>query len=364
MQKKSFIYIALLGLVFFAATRFILFNTSQVTVSPSVEASVLINHLENTSFHLQMIYGNINMQDIQVYDVTSDQFSIHETPYTSFTEGFIAKDLNETLLACVNQFRALQKMKAISYYYQYTETDHYYFISLSDGLDTLYIIDKLTYKVYTPYVKTCYDNASDDPTTHLTEKQYVYHIQESADALYVLTAKSNSYHAYLYQIDKQTFELIGFKEILPSSLAVYSDHYALSATGVAFFIEEKGLQVESLNNSYHLPLTFSPTHLYLQKGQPYVLGLSKQTLDYMVFDENLSTFKTGSLPLPNQDVHLLTTWLSDSLFYTVTYDPNHPVYGNYLTLYDLSTGKILYCMGLKRSIDLTLLDTYFISTSI
>ena len=368
MQKKVFIYLALLSSILLGIASFVLFNSftlfnhTQLVTSPLTEPSIIINQLLNTSFHLQMIYGSTDLQDIQVYDVTPWQFKLHDIPYTSFTEGFIPSALNETLLACVNQFRSLQKLAPISYYYHYAETDHYYFLSLSDGLDTLYIINKRTHEVYTPSLSSSCKNTSDKIAAHMDEKQYVYDVKEGIDTFYVLTAKANSYAAYLYHFDKQTFTLTGFKKISPSCLAVYPHHYALSSNGTSFFISEDGIQVESLITSYEIPLSYPPTHLYYEEGQLYALGLSDQTLDYTLFDNQLNPLQTDSLSLPNSKVSLISAFLSDALLYTITYDATHPVYGHYLTLYDLSTGKIVYCMGLKRHSSLALLDVHFINT--
>lgn len=363
MKKKTFTCLTLLISILLGIASFVLFNRTQFVTSPLANPSIIINQLPDTSFHLQMIYGSTDLQNIQIYDVTPEQFKIHETPYTSFTEGFMPRALNETLLAYVNQFRNLQKLAPISYYYHYKETDHYYFLSLSDGLDTLYIIDKHTLKVYTPSLSNSYKNTSDEILVHMTEKQYVYDVKESLDALYVLTAKANSYAAYLYRFDKQTFTLTDFKKISPSCLAVSPHHYALSSNGTAFFIAEDSIQVESLTTSYKIPLSYTPTHLYYGEEQLYALGLSNQSLDYTLFDNLLNPLQTGSLSLPNSRVSLISTFLNDALLYTVTYDATHPVYSNYLTLYDLSTGKIVYCMGLKRYSDLALLDVHFINTN-
>ena len=359
MQKKIFLSITLLSLIALGIINLSLSKHTEEASSTLIETSVIINNLSNTSFHLQMIYGSMDLQTIKAYDVIPTELTLNQTLYTSFTKGFISSSLNETLLEHVNQFRYLHHLKPITYYYDFSETEQYYFISLSDGLDTLYRIDKQTYEVRTPY-----QNLSDEASHVMHQKQYVYHIQEDFNALYILAAESNSYTAYLYRLDKKTLELIDFQKITPSSLAVYPDHYALASNGMAFFIEEEGLQVESLDDSYHLTLPFSPTHIYFQEGQLYVLGVAEQVLNYVLLDHTLTVSKKGTLSLPNPNIHLLTTWLSDSILYTITYDPNHLLYGNYVTLYDLTTQKILYCMGLKRSIHLTLLDAHFINTSL
>lgn len=351
MQKKTLIISSLLCSIFLLSMGFIRPFNKGTSATTTLKGPVLIDRLQDKSFHLQLIYGNISLSDIKVYDVSPSQFLINDVSYTSFTEGFIPSEKNNKLLEAVNQFRSLHHLNAISYYYDYTETAHYDFLSLSDGLDTLYIINKNTGEVQTPHFDVPY----------ASEKQYVYHIKEGTNAIYILTAKSNSYDAYLYRLDKETLSITDSKKIMPSSLAIKRHHYALGTNGTAFFIDQNSLLVETFTKSYHLPLPFTPTEVYFEDGQLYAFSLSDFFLSYAVLNNNLEIVNTGNLNLPNNHVSLVDALLNGTTLYTITYDTNHPLYRNYLTLYNLSTGEMIYCLALKTSDQLALLDANLIT---
>lgn len=349
MRKKSLIFTSLLCIVFLLITGISWSYNKKVSTSMSLKGPVLIDYLQGRSFNLQLIYSNIDLSDIEVYDIGSNQFLANNTSYTSYTEGFIPSETNTKLLKTVNQFRSLQNLSAISYYYHYSETAHYDFLSLSGSLDTLYIINKLTGEVQTPHFDLSY----------ASYKQYVYHITESPSALYVLTAKANSYDAYLYRLDKETLSITDSKEISPSPLAIKRHQYALSPNGTAFFIGDHSLLVESLTKSYSIPLSFTPTEVYFEDGQLYTISLSELFLSYTVFNNDLEIVATGKLNLPNKKVSLVGAVLDDMTLYTITYDATHPLYRNYLTLYDLSEGEMIYCLPLKAHSESALLGLNF-----
>lgn len=348
MKKKKLMTSSLLCLAFLFIAG-IGWPHKNLIKPPSIKGPVLIDHLQDQSFNIQLIYSDIGLDDIKVYDVTPSQVSVNDNLYDSFTEGFITGEKNKILLDAVNHYRSLQNLNAITYYYNYIETMHYDFLSLSGGLDTLYIINKATGEVATPSFNI----------SHATEKQYVYHIQEGTDAIYILTAKSNSYDAYLYRLDKETLSITASKKITPSTLAVKRNQYALSPDGTAYFIGDSSLLVESFNDSYSIPLAFTPNELYFKDDHLYLLSLSELFLSYTVFDNTLEVVTTGELNLPNKHVSLVDTSLDDMILYTITYDASHPLYRNYLTLYNLSTGKMIYCLALKDNNALALLGGNF-----
>lgn len=348
MKKKKLIASSLLCLAFLFIAG-IGWPHKNLIKPPSIKGPVLIDHLQGQSFNLQLIYSDIGLDDIKVYDVTPSQVSVNDTLYDSFTEGFITSEKNKILLDAINHYRSLQDLNAITYYYNYIETMHYDFLSLSGGLDTLYIINKATGEVTTPRFNI----------SHATEKQYVYDITEGTDAIYILTAKSNSYDAYLYHLDKETLSLTDLKKITPSTLATNRNHYALSPDGTAYFIGDNSVLVESLNDSYSIPLAFTPNEIYFKDDQLYTLSLSELFLSYAVFNHTLEIVKTGELNLPNKRVSLVDASLNDMILYTITYDATHPLYRNYLTLYNLSTGEMIYCLALKDNNALALLGGNF-----
>lgn len=318
-------------------------NTSNK--SQTIKGPVLIDKLQNNDFNLQLIYSNIGLDHIEVFDVTSTQLRPHEFSYTSFTEGFISTKKNNLLLSAINIYRSLQNLEPIHYYYNYFETAQYDFVSLSNGLDNLYIIDRHTGEVATPSFDIPYG----------TEKQYIYHITEGDQAFYILAAKANSYEAFWYTLNKTNFEVTSSNSFTPPITAVKRNEYALDDNGTAYFVTNNSLYTVSSTDTYSLPLSFTPDEVYYKNGQLYAFSVSDLFLSYTIIGDDLQILSSGRVNLPNKEVSLVDSFLDGTTLYTLTYDINHPLYRNYLTLYDLDTNEMIYCLALKDNTDSALL---------
>ncbi|MBE6021984.1 MAG: hypothetical protein E7231_01970 [Cellulosilyticum sp.] len=306
-------------------------------VMQTLKGTTLIDRLTEDSFKIELFYSDLSLSQIESYEVTASHIEPCSTPYTSFTEGFISSDKHAILLDAVNKYRHFQGLTPITYYHNYMEIDNYGFLSLTEGLGTLYIINLSTYEITTPSFDSEY----------ALESQYVYHIVEGADVYYILTAQANSYKAFWYALSKDTFELKASRKLSPPTKALQSNQYALDRNGSAYFIGSNSLLVITPEETINIPLTFDPDTVYYADGQIYTLSLSELFLNYAVYNEDVGLSQWGQVNLPNKFASLVSCTIKNNILYTVTYDENHPLYRNYLTLYSLENNNIIYCLALK-----------------
>lgn len=349
MKKRIFMVSSILCLTLFLLAGVCRPESSTIDKSDkpiSLKGPVLIDRLQGRSFNLQLIYGTVDLGQIEVFNAAPSVLIESSPSYTSFTEGFIPCEKNELLLNMINVYRNLNNLEPITYYYNYIETAAYDFVSLSDGLGSVYIINHETGEVSTPI----YD------VPFASEKQYVYHITEGDDAFYILSAKANSYEAFWYRLDKNNFNVTAAKRLMPPLTAYTKNQYALDSTGTSYFAGNTNLYVVSDDETYSIPLGFTPDELHYHENLLYAFSVSELFLNYAIFDEDLQSIMTGYVNLPNKEVRLVDSLLEQQVLYTITYDDHHPVYRNYLTLYDLNKGEMIYCIALKENHNLALLD--------
>lgn len=303
----------------------------------TIKGPILIDRLYHDTLNLTLIYSDLEGMVTQPYQVTSSKITPLKSSYSQYTEGFMESELNTKLLNAINAYRLHQNLEPITSYYNCTELNGYAFVSLVGGLDTLYIVDLLSYEVTCPTFDSSFAK----------ERQYVYHIVEGGKAYYILTAKANSYDAFWYALDKNTFSLIHSKQISPPNKAVSRNQYALDANGNAYFVGTHSLLMVTSDESINLPLNFNPDSLYYADDKLYIFSLSELFLSCASYSEDIGIVDYGQFNLPNKFVSLVSLFLKGNTLYTVTYDPTHLLYRNYITLYDLENQHILYCLALR-----------------
>ncbi len=284
-----------------------------------------------------LFYGNASLDAIKAFTLSSKGLAINHESYQSYTEGFLTQVHQQQLLEHINAYRKSQGLLPISYFYQYIQDDRYAFISLSEGLNTLYIINLKTYEVKTPHFDC----------SEAKDRQYIYHIQKGQDVYYVLSAVANSYEAHLYALDPSNdFSLHPLLSYTTAPSAISSNQYALDAQGRAYFVAERAIDVVNLEGTLSLDLPFSPSYLLYEHDTLYALGLSEHTLYYQSFNASLEKLTSGELSLPNRGVSFVDGFIEEDLLYTLTFDASHPLYRNYITVYDLKTHRMGYCLAL------------------
>lgn len=340
MKKNVLLILITLCLLLLSTGEICKLFSQDTPVYKSIKGPILIDRLQDQDFNIKLFYSNIDASQIETYQVSHSQVLPITTAYISFTEGFIESSQNTRLLDAVNEYRKLQSLGPINYYTHYEEVNGYGFLSLSDGLHSLYIINLSTYEVICPTFTSPY----------ALEKQYVYHVTLGSDAYYLLTAKANSYEAYWYALDKNNFHVIKSKQLTPPQTALKINQYAIDAKGNAYFIGHNCLMIITEAETINLPLSFSPDWVFYANDCIYTLGVSDLFLDYAIYSEDFGLIKENQVNLPNKFVNLINCNIQGSTLYTVTYDKNHPLYRNYITLYDLDKNHIIYCQALKDPI--------------
>lgn len=354
MKKHSLLIASSIGFCIFLGTLgLIKLSHQNVPVFKSISGPILIDRLQGKNFDLRLFYSDLTLSQIQTYEVNHQHVTPIDTAYSSYTEGFIEEHKNTQILDAVNHYRLSHNLPPISYYHNYEEANGYGFLSLAEGLDSLYIIRLATHEVFTPSLNVDY----------ALEKQYVYHVCYGNHTYYLLTAKANSYEAYWYALSPDDFHIIRSKKLMPPSKATKRNQYALDSEGNAYFVSNNSLFIATKQENITLPLQFNPEVVFFANDQIYALSASELFLNYAIYDEDFGLIRSGQVNLPNKFVRLVSWTIQDSTLYTITYDSEHPLYRNYITLYDLSSNNILYCQALKdpSSHSLALLDAIYLS---
>lgn len=337
MKKKTLLVTGILCLMLIGIAGAYKASSQSTPVFKTIKGPILIDRLQGKNFDMTLFYSDIVLSEIDAYNASHSSLTHLTTAYSSYTEGFIESDKNDQLLKAVNDYRDTNGLAPITYYTNYEEVNGYGFLSLSEGLSTLYIINLSTYEVTCPTFDSHY----------ALEKQYVYHVVLGADAYYVLTAKANSYEAYWYALDLQDFRVLQTQKLAPPSKATKPSQYALDGEGNAYFIGNNSLLIITPEETINLPLNFNPETVFYANDQIYTLSVSELFLNYAIYDENFGLVRSGQVNLPNKFVKLVSYDVIDSTLYTITYDSTHPLYRNYITLYDLKNNDILYCQALR-----------------
>ncbi|MBQ1274262.1 MAG: hypothetical protein IIY08_02615 [Cellulosilyticum sp.] len=350
-MKKIFLLVACCMTLLFGMD--ILSNpfSKSIPAIKTIQGPVLIDRLNENDLKMILFYSDISSSHIEAYTVDSTQVTPLDTTYTSYTEGFIENSQNLLLLEAVNNYRALEGLEPISYYHNYIEINGYGFLSLTKGLSTLYIIDLSTYAVTCPTFDSAY----------ALDEQYIYQISEGEDCYYILSAAANSYKAYWYALNKNDFSLSDSKQLSPPSKALYRNQYAIDETGTSYFIGNHSLLIMTLDETINLPLSFNPDSVYFNEGKIYTFSTSELFLSYAIYDPKLGLEDTRQVNLPNKFVTLIGCHIKDDILYTLTYDETHPLYRNYITLYNLKDHNMMYCLALKlpKNMTLALQDAHY-----
>lgn len=328
-------------------TQFILFLFIAIGIlwyallSRPLAYDILLNTLEDTfHFKINIFYSDVTMRTISGFEVSKNRITPLKANFKSFTEGFLASRDYNRILSLINLFRQNRGAAPLNYFHDYYEDSSLIIVSFTGGLENIYVIDKQSFQVS----KLHYEE------TDNLGKMYVSHIRRIADSLVLLGGEANAYNAFIYQIDIPTLSVKKAAKIATHPRAVHEEHYTIDASLNAVFINGTKLQVLSYKTGklFDISLPFETDYVFSDDSRTIALSLNTSSLDYALFDSNLSLSHSGKLSLPSKNVVLVDAFLKDNYFYLISYDGSSNLYKNYISCYDLLKDKFIYCVGIRQ----------------
>lgn len=318
-------------------------------LKPILSYDVLLNVPSDISdFNINLFYSDITMNATQGFKISKKTVSRLKADFKSYTEGFLPSVQYNTILSAINTFRKQLGESPLTYFHDYYEDKSLMIVSFTGGLENIYIIDKKSLKVRRlQYAKP--DNLGN---------MYVSHLRRIDDTFVLLGGEVNSYHAFVYEIDADTFMVKSAVRLSTHPTAIREEHYTLDALGNAIFIGGNKLQVFSYktHNFFDIPLNFNAHYVLSDKDKRIVLSLNIDSIHYALLDNSLRLSQIGNLSLPSTNTTLVKAFLKDNYLYLISYDNMNKLYKNHITCYNLLTNKMTYCLGLHQYGKRALLD--------
>lgn len=316
--------------------------------SPPVSTLLLSTLQPQELTGLTLIYSDIALERIRAFPLNGEKLTSTSTSYTSYGEGFLPSALHDGYLKKVNSYRKAHRLSAFTNFYNYYEDSERVILCFTGGLENIYVFQKKSQKL----VPLCYA-----PQENLGP-MYVSHIQPLENSYVLLGGEVNAYASIVYEVAKEHLNILSGYHFETSTRAINHQNYGLTKEGDALYVEEKGLlyfdsKTKSLS---HIPLAFSPQFVFNDASTTIALCLNRDLLTYSLLERGASISKPKSLPLPNSHVELIRGVLKGQNLYILYYDSHHPLYKNYLCIYNLSTQKLTYCLALEAYKNLALLD--------
>lgn len=343
-MKRFFLFIGLLVLALGILIFFLL--------APHLDSTVLLNTLNETdAFKLTLFYSDVSMNKIEGFEASKNNIAHLNLRFQSYTEGFLPRSHTKNILSSINTFRKSRGENLLTYFHDYYEDDDWMIISFTGGLESIYFIDKETWVVSLLHYAEG-DNLG---------KMYVSHIRRIADTFVLIGGQVNAYSAFVYTIDAKTHSVIKAKSLDTHTSAISEEHYTIDAQGNAVFISGNGMDIlayQSKTSAYQ-PLPFEAHYVFSSGVATFVLSLNTEILHYALLDNKLGLSHIGTLPLPNKNVIIVDAYLKDNYLYMLSFDPTHKLYRNYVTVYNIDSDKLIYCLALHQYKSLALLKGEF-----
>lgn len=306
--------------------------------------TVLINDLKETPLCLNLYYITPN-EHIVTYQLIANTLIPQHTPMIHFTESFLSLSLYHSALKQIN--KCLIPIPVHKDFYNYYQDAHYKILIPIGPLSQTYFLDSRNYHVRTA-------NTGTFPLPPF----YLNHIRYHKGLYYLLGDTVNAYEGDLYTLDATTLNVLHYTHFRTSPLTIYKQHSALTQDGHAFFILENGLgHIDSSHTlPQTLPLSFTPQYVLADCANVLAFRLTPSTLHYSTLNSQGQLLTTAQLPLPEANLFPVRALLQDSYLTLLTATTNHPIYGNYILVYDLNHQKLIYCCALSHFSPYTLLD--------
>ncbi len=297
---------------------------------------------------LTLIYSDIALERTCAFQLKNDKLTSTSTTYKSYGEGFLSSALHDTYLKKVNNYRKAHGLSSFTNFYNYYEDPERVILCFTGGLENIYVLHKQSQKLAPLHYK---------PQQNLGP-MYVSHIQPYEKNYLLMGGEVNAYASMLYEVDQESLEVLNCSHFETSTRAINHQNYTLTADGRGFYVEEEGLLCfdSKTKKLSHLSLAFSPQFVFHTSSTTLALSLNREQLNYSLLDKGGSISTPKSLPLPNSHVELIRGVLKGHNLYILYYDSHHPLYKNYLCIYNLSTKKLTYCLALEAYKNLALLD--------
>lgn len=309
------------------------------------KSTVLISDLRGINPSMKLYYGDVSSAILNGFDLHGDIFSPDHESYNACLNTLIPTAQYNAILQAISGCRLSTGLAAISSFDHYIAYDGYGFVTLSEGIDAFYIVDLSNYEV-TP----C-------KTEDFGSTEVLYHITSSESGYYILTYEQTHHTTCLYTLDVDSGVLTPYRHIVPPASFKAQDQCALDSFGNVYFASSSEVLVVASDGPHHLPLAFNPDKILFEDNKLFAVSFSDLFMNYTVFDDQFRTLASGQANLPNKKVSLTKAFMKDQYLYTICQDDCHPVYRHYITLYDINTREIIYCLAIKMDKDTVLLDS-------
>ena len=306
---------------------------------------LIVNAQNNVDLSdLSIFYTDINYNQIKPYSLDDNGLSPIHKKFVPYTEGFIPKNTYTTYKnALTKEIGPLSK--GLQNYY---ETDDYVFLAFPGDLTQLQVIHQDSLEVY---------NLEIDEDIPL-KPMYTAHMKQIGNTLILLAGEARNYNALIYTIDLSSLKVTGAKHLKTHPTALDTPHYTLTEKGMALFIAGDQLQVYNpfTDTESFIDLPFKASGV-VAKGQTIcVYSQGNDTLDYVLLDGTLNLVTTQTVSIPSSSYVLVDLEVKDNLLYVATLDPSGLLFKNYISIYNLNTGMMQYCLGLGDAAPLALVD--------
>lgn len=338
-----YIFILIIALVNIVYNNLYLFKTPLYTV--------LINQYESQNFpNLKLYYATPNQNHICTYTLTKDSLRPVTIDTVSFTEGFLPLKAHHSALTKINT--QIKPPTALTYFYNYYKDPYYEIIAPSGPLSQVYFINQVTEQVKVP-------DTSCLPMAHF----YLNHVIRNHDVYYLLGDTINAYSSELYTLDATTLKVLQYTHFETSPFTIYKEHSSLNINGHAFFITKNGLghiHPAQINGAL-IPLNFTPSYIVSNNYETIAFTFNTSHLTYALIDVNGLLINQGDIVLPHEHIHPIKALLQGPYLTLLTFNPTHPLYTNYVLIYDITNWHLIYCCALQNLSPYTALDISFIN---
>ncbi|MGL4362543.1 MAG: hypothetical protein ACRCSG_04635 [Cellulosilyticaceae bacterium] len=309
-------------------------NDIKNTSLPKYE--VLINNINPLNISnissSNLIYSDITMNSSLAYTVSENTLEKTEQIFMPYTEGFIKLETYEQLMSPIRKVTH----NFPTTFHDYDIFDNYAIVSFSGGLESVYIINLAT-NVATPVFFKEEDNLG---------KMYVSYASQIGSSTVVLAYEANAYNAFVYIIDLETATVTKSTRIQTSTYARFQKHFSLLSNGLCYFMNKSSVDIYNPFTDEHstTPIPFSPNRILSDGTTMYAIEEAYGLLNLF----NLMDSSSVSLTLPSNTYEIIDLFIDGNNLFLALFDPSGTRFINYYCIYDLSSAKWLYCMGLEH----------------